>query len=142
MKSNHDIFFIVMFEIFANKVSQLFVLLYLSHKVIYQMGAIKNPTMNKTFRWIKDCVLWYSITTSIKITEGFLTQNLFHSTSLATLGSSRASVEAKFFKEFTFLGFVRYFSAKIEQSSKMSKTELKNSHYGWFFKVSLVLAEK
>ena len=73
---------------------------------------------------------------------GFLTQDLFHSTSLATWGSSRASKEAKFFKELTFLGFVCYFSAKIEQSSKMSKTELKNAHLGWFFKVYSILAEK
>ena len=75
-------------------------------------------------------------------TQGFLTQDLFHSTSLATWGSSGASKEAKFFKELTFLGFVRYFSAKIEQSSKMSKTELKNAHFEWFFKVYSILAEK
>ena len=58
-------------------------------------------------------------------TQGFLTQDLFHSNSLATWGSSGASKEAQFFKELIFLGFVRYFSAKIEQSSKMSKTEVK-----------------
>ena len=75
-------------------------------------------------------------------TQGYLTQDLFHSTSLATWGSSGASKEVKFFKELTFLGFVRYFSAKIEQSSKMSKTELKNAHLGWFFKVCSILAEK
>ena len=48
----------------------------------------------------------------------------------------------KFFKELTFLGFVRYFSAKIEQSSKTSKTELKNACFGHFFKVCSILAEK
>ena len=64
---------------------------------------------------------------------GFLTQDLFHFTSLATWGSSGASKEAKFFKELTFLGFVCYLSAKIEQSSTMSKTELKNAHLGFFF---------
>ena len=47
-------------------------------------------------------------------TQGFLTQDLFHSTSLSTWGSSGASKEAKFFKELIFLSFVRYFSAKIE----------------------------
>ena len=50
--------------------------------------------------------------------------------------------KAKLFKELTFLGFVRYFSAKIEQSSKMSKTELKNTHLGCFFKLYSILAEK
>ena len=59
-----------------------------------------------------------------------------------TWGSSGTSKEVKFFKELTFLGFVRYFSAKIEQSSKMSKTELKNAHLGRFFEVSSILAEK
>ena len=33
-------------------------------------------------------------------------------------GSSRASIEAKFYKVSNFLGFMRYFSARIEQSSK------------------------
>ena len=77
--------------------------------------------------------------THIKLTDythGFLTQDLFHSTSLATWGSIWASKEAKFFKELTFLGFVRYFSAKIKQSSKMSNTELKNAHLGLFFKLA------
>ena len=78
----------------------------------------------------------------LQSTQGFLTQDLFHSTSLATWGSSGASKEAKFFKELTFCGFVCYFLAKIEQSSKMSKTELKNAHLGWFLKVFSILAEK
>ena len=64
------------------------------------------------------------------------------SASLASWGSSGASKEAKFFKELGFLGLVRYFSAKIEQSSKMSKTKLENAHFGWFFKVYSILAEK
>ena len=67
-----------------------------------------------------------------KNTQGFLTQDLFHSTSLATWGSSDALKEAKFFKKLTFLGFVRYFSAKIEQSSKMFKTGLRDAHLGCF----------
>ena len=76
-------------------------------------------------------------------TQGFLTQDLFHSTSLATWGSSWASTEVKFFKELTFLGFVCYLSAKIEQSSTMSKTELKNAHLRWvFFYVCSILTEK
>ena len=74
--------------------------------------------------------------------RGFLTLDLFHSTSLATWASRGASKEAKFFKELTFLGFVHYFSAEIEQSSKMSKTKLKNAHFGWFLKVCSILAEK
>ena len=53
-----------------------------------------------------------------KITQGFLTQDLFNSTNLANLGSSRASKEAKFFKELTTYHFARYFSAKIEQTFK------------------------
>ena len=32
------------------------------------------------------------------------------------------------------LGFVHYFSARIEQSSKKSKAEQKNAHFRWFFK--------
>ena len=80
--------------------------------------------------------------TDYHFTQGFLTQDLFHSTSLATWGSSGASKEAKFFKELTFLGFVRYFSAKTEQSSKMTKTVPKNAHFGWFLKDYSILAEK
>ena len=68
------------------------------------------------------------------LTQGFLTQDLFHSTILATWGSSGASKEAKSFKELTFLGFVRYFSAKIEQSLKMYKTDLKMPILGGFLK--------
>ena len=74
--------------------------------------------------------------------QGFFTQDLFHSTSLVTWGSSGASKEAKFINELIFLGFVRYFSAKIEQPSEMSKTELKNAHLGRFFKVYSILPEK
>ena len=76
------------------------------------------------------------------MTQGFLTQVLFHPTSLATWGSIGASNEGKFFKELTFLGFVRYLSAKIEKSSKMAKTELKNAHLEWFIKVYSILTEK
>ena len=54
-------------------------------------------------------------------TEGFFTPDSFHSTSLATWGSSWASTEAKFIKEFEFLSFSRCFSARIEKSSKTSK---------------------
>ena len=72
----------------------------------------------------------------------FLTKDSFHSTSLATWESSGASKEAKFFKELTFFGFVHYFSANIEQSSKTSKTQLKNACFGQFFEVCSILAEK
>ena len=50
--------------------------------------------------------------------EGFLTPDSFHSTSLASWGSSWVSKEAKFIKEFDFVGFSRCFSVKIEQFSK------------------------
>ena len=69
--------------------------------------------------------------------QGLLTQDLSYSTSLATWGSSWASKEVKFFKKLTFLDFMRYFSAKIEQSNK-----LKNVLLWWFFKVCSILAEK
>ena len=54
-------------------------------------------------------------------TEGFFTPDSFHSTSLATWGSSWASTEAKFIKEFEFLSFSCCFSARIEKSLKTSK---------------------
>ena len=44
----------------------------------------------------------------------FLTPFVSHSNGLANLGSSRASIEPNFHKEFNFLGFVRYLSARIE----------------------------
>ena len=51
----------------------------------------------------------------------FYLPNLFHSTSLALLVSSRVSKEAKNFKELEFLGFICCFSVRIEISSKTSK---------------------
>ena len=42
----------------------------------------------------------------------------YFSTSLATWGSSWVSREAKFIKDFDFLGFSRCFSLRIEQSLK------------------------
>ena len=67
-------------------------------------------------------------------TEGFLTPGLFHSTSLVSWGSSRASKAAEFFKEFDFLGFNCCFSAKIEISSKTSKIEANMTFWGDFWK--------
>ena len=64
------------------------------------------------------------------------------STSLATWGSSWVSKEAKFIKEFDFLGFSRCFSARIEQSSKTSKIQPKCVILGWFFEVCSILSEK
>ena len=90
-------------------------------------------------------VLWESITcatTRFTCTEGFLTPDSFHSTSLATWGSSWASKEAKFIKEFNFLGFSCCFSARIEKSSKMSKIEPNCVILGWFFEVYSILTEK
>ena len=55
--------------------------------------------------------------------RGILTPNSFHSTNLVTWGTSWASKEAKFIKEFNFLGFSHCFSARIEQSSKTSKIQ-------------------
>ena len=88
------------------------------------------------------CYIYFQIITTLDCTQGFLPQDLFHFTSLATWGSSGASKGGKFFKEWTFLGFMHYFSAKIEQSPKMTKTELKNAHLGRFFKVYSILDEK
>ena len=79
---------------------------------------------------------------SLCCTQGYLTQDLFHSISLVTWKSSWALKEAKFFKILTFLGLECYFSAKVEQSSKMYKTELENVHLGCFFKVCSFWAEK
>ena len=64
------------------------------------------------------------------------------SNSLASWGSSRASIEAKFYKVSNFLGFVRYFSAKNEQSSKnRPKLALFGSDLNVFDDFS-ILAEK
>ena len=75
-------------------------------------------------------------------TQGFLPLDLFHSNSFAKWGSSGTSKEAKFFKKLTFLGFMCYFLAKIKQSSKTSKIELKDARFERFFKVCSILAEK
>ena len=64
------------------------------------------------------------------------------STSLATWGSNWASKEAKFIKEFNFLGFSRCFSAKIKQTSK---NHPKMAQFGWIldvFEDYSILAEK
>ena len=75
-------------------------------------------------------------------TEGFFTPDSFHSTSLATWGSSWASTEAKFIKEFEFLSFSRCFSARIEKSSKTSKIQPNCVIFEWFFEVCSILIEK
>ena len=61
--------------------------------------------------------------------EGFLTPDSFHSTSLATWGSSWASTEAKFIKEFKILSFSRCFSTRIEKSSKNVQNSAKLCHF-------------
>ena len=68
--------------------------------------------------------------------RGFLTPDSFHSSSLVTWGSSWASKEAKFIKEFDFLGFSRCFSARIEKSSKTSKIQPNCVILGGFLKFS------
>ena len=66
----------------------------------------------------------------------------FHSTSLATWASSWASKEAKFIKEFNFLGFSHCFSARIEKSSKKQpKLALFGSNL-FHFEDHSILAEK
>ena len=75
-------------------------------------------------------------------TEGFLTPDSFHSTSLATWGSSWVSEKAKFIKEFVFLGFSHCFSARIEKSSKTFKILLNCVILKWFFEVFSILTEK
>ena len=40
------------------------------------------------------------------------------STSVVTFGSFWVAIEAKYYEEFKFLGFMRYFSARFQQSSK------------------------
>ena len=84
----------------------------------------------------------YSAVEPSYYTEVFLTPDSFHSTSLATWGSSWASKEAKFIKEFNFLGFSRCFSARIEQSSKTSKIQPNCVILGWFFEVYSISTEK
>ena len=74
-------------------------------------------------------------------TEGFLTPDSFRLISVATLGSNWVAIEAKFYEEFKFLGFMRYFSARFQQSSKMSKIEPKNAIFWWFFEVCAILDE-
>ena len=76
------------------------------------------------------------------ITQGFLNPDSFHSTSIATWGSSWGSKEAKFIKEFDFLGFSRCFSARIEKSSKTSKIQPNRVILRWFFEVCSILTEK
>ena len=90
-------------------------------------GRIHTTSHSKALNSVWHISRWYKVPHRV-----FLTQDLFHSTSLATCGSSEASKERKFYKELTLFGFVRYFSAKIEQSSKMFKTGLRNAHFGCF----------
>ena len=75
-------------------------------------------------------------------TEGFLTPDSFHSTSLASWESSWVSKEANFIKEFNFLGFSCCFSARIEKSSKTSKIQPNCVILRCFFEVCSILAEK
>ena len=69
-------------------------------------------------------------------TEGFLTLDSFRLISVASLGSIWVAIEAKFNEEFKFLGFMRYFSARFQQSSKMSKIEPKNAILDGFLKIA------
>ena len=82
-------------------------------------AKLKNITaasvIKQLYTWFTDYG-WPVTMKSDQGTQGFLTQDLFHPTSLATWGSSGASKEAKFFKELTFLSFVCYFSTKIEET--------------------------
>ena len=75
-------------------------------------------------------------------TEGFLTPDSFHSTSLASWESSWVSKEANFIKEFNFLGFSCCFSAMIEKTSKMSIIDPNCVILRWFFEVYSISTEK
>ena len=101
---------------------------------IQLLGCLKAANLSFLEGWFFVCVF--------RNTEGFLTPDSFHSASLATWGSSCASKEAKFIKEFNFLGFSRCFSARIEQSSKTSKIQPNCVILGWFFEVCSMLSEK
>ena len=72
----------------------------------------------------------------------FFTPDSFHSISLVTWGSSWASKEVKFIKEFNFLGFSRCFSTRIEKPSKTSKIQPNCVILRWFFEVCSILTEK
>ena len=94
---------------------------------------------NLSAEWI---VLAAKLPVTLSHTEGFLTPDSFHSASLVTWGSSCASKEAKFIKEFNFLGFSRCFSARIEQSSKKFKIQSNGVILGWFFEFCSILSKK
>ena len=83
-----------------------------------------------------------SIVAELQNTQSFLTPDSFHSTSLATWGSSWGSKEVKFIKELDFLGFSRCFSARIEKSSKTSKIQPNCDILRCFFEVCSILTEK
>ena len=83
-----------------------------------------------------------SIVAELQNTQSFLTPDSFHSTSLATWGSSWGSKEVKFIKELDFLGFSRCFLARIEKSSKTSKIQPNCVILRCFFEVCSILTEK
>ena len=105
-----------------------------SHKKLQTLTFIKESIEFLIFTNMVLCLLEY--------TQGFLTPHSFHSTSLATWGSSWGSKEAKFIKEFDFLGFSRCFSSKIEKSSKTSKIQPNCVIFRWFFEFCSILTEK
>ena len=72
---------------------------------------------------------------------GEFVSRIISSLTFAPLGSSRVSKETKNFKELEFLGLGRCFWVRIEESSKMSKTQPKTAIFGRFFKVCSILAE-
>ena len=75
-------------------------------------------TLDVGLRILSNKYLYLKGKNMVLYTQGFLTPDSFHSTSFTTWGSNWASKEAKFIKEFNFLGFSRCFSARIEQTSK------------------------
>ena len=76
----------------------------------------------------------------LQYTEGFFAPDLFHSTSVASWGSTRVSKASKFFKEFNFLGFSH--CSQNWSIFKNVQNWAKYWHFGWFFEVFSILAEK
>ena len=71
---------------------------------------------------------------TLQCTEGFLIPKSFHSTSLATWGSSWVSKEAKFITEFDFLGFRAVFQPELKNIQKCPKLSQIVLFWGGFLK--------
>ena len=97
-------------------------------------GAIKPKMYPQSGYFL---VYGYFKTSFTVITQGFLSSELFHTTSIALLGSSWVPKEAKNLKEHEFLGLSRCFSVRFEKSSKTSKIgpkRIEKRHFLVFFR--------